>query len=349
MFPRKKSMDFCDYDLVSSIWSNVNTDRLEEVKDIYRKTTPVSLLVCVVNVVIAFFSVRKSDEVMNIHVQNLLLTNCGACLIAGLGILTTKFLPVYLDFVTSDCFLLVLEVGQISSLVASGIHHVYLSLVLWKQVRMVAGQETFALDEPEIVDSGCSLISLIAWILPACSFTAYFWSVPCQGFRSPDCDFTFFLTFQHRTLVLTPLITILLIVLFYYVLFCLKSRAARQSLHSALDISCTRSQRVSRAYDPRFYSRTSFCSPSAQDFEERRACLERTATTVILLFMTFTIAWTPRLLWLTLSCVDGCPFPLFRQSLFQRSVIGLVTEHLIILKATIDPMIFALRKRNDCL
>lgn len=337
-------MDFCDYDLISSIWSSMSTDRLEEVKDMYRKSTPISLIVCLINVIITYFSMRKSDESLNMHVQNLLVTNCVASLIAGFGILTTKFMPVYFDVETSDCFLLVLEVAQISSLVASGLHHVFLSILLFRRMREVAFGETFALDEPEITTSGCSLLSFFAWMVPAALFTAYFWSIPCQGFRSLDCDFTFFLTFQHRTLMMMPLLVILIIVLFYYVLFALKSRSARQSLESALTISNSSIERVSRSYDERFYSRTSFCTQSACEFEDKRMSLERTGATVILLFTTFTLAWSPRLIWLTLSCVDGCPLPLYQQSLFHRSVIGMITEHLIILKATLDPLIFVIRK-----
>ena len=338
------NLDFCDYDLISSIWSNINADRLDEVKDIYRKTTPVSLIVCLVNIVITYFSLRCTDESLNMQIQNLLMTNCAACLVSGAGILSSKFLPVYSDFVTSDCLMLLLEIAAISSFIASGLHHVHLSFLLFRRMRAVAAEETFALDEPELVESGCSLVTLSAWILPAIAFTAYFWSIPCQGFRSPDCDFTFFLTFHHRALMLAPLLAILIIVLFNYVLFCFKSRSARASLHTALTVSSSSCERISRAYDERFYSRTSFCTPTAFEFEERRASLDHHGTTVIFLFATFALAWTPRLAWLTLSCVDGCPFPLFQQSLFTRSLIGLVTEHLIILKATIDPLIFVLRK-----
>ena len=213
-------------------------------------------------------------------------------------------------------------------------------------MRDVANNDTFALDDPIIVTAGCNIISIIAWLIPAILFTVYFWSIPCQGFRSPDCDFTFFLTFQHRTLMLAPLMIILMVVLFYYVLFAVKSRNARCGLESALTIVDHRDsgQRISRCYDKRYYSRTSFCTQNALDFEERRITLERISSTVILMFITFTLAWSPRLVWLSLSCVDGCPFPLFKQSLMTRSVIGLITEYLIILKSTIDPLIVVMRK-----
>lgn len=127
---------------------------------------------------------------------------------------------------------------------------------------------------------------------------------------------------------------------------------------------------ITRGYDPRYYNASSFMCPvnslgaegtksgvsgttknelSVPPDEvkvkgEQRAAEIKWARMTLFFFVTYLIAWMPRIVWMILSCVDGCPFPLFEQTLKLRSFIGMITENLIIFKSIIDPLLFAWKR-----
>lgn len=134
---------------------------------------------------------------------------------------------------------------------------------------------------------------------------------------------------------------------------------------------------ITRGYDPKYYNSNSFMCPvnslgvsgtksgvsgtksgilgatknelSVPPDEvkvkgEQRAAEIKWARMTLFFFVTYLIAWMPRIVWMILSCVDGCPFPLFEQTLKLRSLIGMITENLIIIKSIIDPLLFAWKR-----
>ena len=142
-------MDYCDEDQIDKIWSEIKTEGLDDVKVIFKNWTPVSLILCLVSILLSFHLLTSTHFNGLPHVNsmsqnydsynhlimtrssslliNLMITNSGASFVCGLGIGFVKFLPIHFDIVVGDCFLLVLEIFQISSLIASGLHHLLLS------------------------------------------------------------------------------------------------------------------------------------------------------------------------------------------------------------------------------
>lgn len=125
-----------------------------------------------------------------------------------------------------------------------------------------------------------------------------------------------------------------------------------------LEISSDAKCVVRRGYDPRFYNSKSFTCPVPADDslgamgapdevkvrKEQLAAEIKWSKMTLAFFVTYLIAWMPRILWMILSCVDGCPYPLFEQTLKLRSLIGMVTENLIIIKSIVDPLLFAWKR-----
>src|SRR5204862_8121901 len=112
-----------------------------------------------------------------------------------------------------------LEICQIASRFACLLHHLSLCWSLLQHMHPLTKPTPLILmtehDEqkyPRVI-----VISLVTWICPILIFTVYFWSIPCQGFQSIDCDFTFFLTFNHRLVVLGPMVMMVVIVLVLFI------------------------------------------------------------------------------------------------------------------------------------
>ena len=195
-------------------------------------------------------------------------------------------------------------------------------------------------------------------------FSTFFVSL---GFRSPDCDFTFFLSFGYRVIIIVSFIVLCFPVLMIYLAILSKwttlsrlmgmSPREKKKVVNMLEITSKDAKCViRRGYDPRYYNSKSFTCPVLPDEcslgamgapdevkikEEQKAAEVKWSKMTLYFFVTYLIAWMPRIVWMILSCVDGCPFPLFEQTLKLRSLIGMVTENLIILKSVLDPLLFA--------
>lgn len=66
-------------------------------------------------------------------------------------------------------------------------------------------------------------------------------------------------------------------------------------------------------------------------------------STTLIVLGTYLICWMPAVLYYSLTCVDGCPFPINDISAESRLIAGFVTNALVILKAIVDPFIYTLR------
>lgn len=360
-------MDFCNKKTIDSIWRNSKEDesQVNDVRTLFLRWTIVSLSGCVINLIFCLFcwrrclkktkkTMKKSREpttdrdIDQISLLHLLMTNYFACFVCGLGIVFTKLLPLHLNLSVGDCFLLILEIGQISSLMASGLHHLSHEFSLLNQMTHLEAQSHLPLEARTTfpVSSSPKLLitSILTWICPSVAFCGYFWSIPCQGFRSSDCDFSFFLSFRHRVFVLCPVVTVITSVLILTLSFCQRSQRVRACFATALDVFDNKDGKVTRSFDGNQYNNMSFSYLEAAEIERLRRKLDRTNLLSFLFFLTFLISWSPRLIWLAVSCVDGCPFPLFDQSLLFRSMIGTWTENTIIFKVTADSLIFVLSR-----
>ncbi|RWS27034.1 hypothetical protein B4U80_10220 [Leptotrombidium deliense] len=79
-------------------------------------------------------------------------------------------------------------------------------------------------------------------------------------------------------------------------------------------------------------------------------CLLQNSTkalvTTLMILGTYLLCYMPALTFLALTCVDGCPFPLFRISFKHRILVSFVCNFLVILKAIVDPLIYTLRMKD---
>lgn len=197
-------MDYCNEQFVNEIWSKVNTDGIEEVKETFSFWSVISLSLCSLSILITILSLNySSSNSQRRHFErssrslyliiNLLITNCLASIICGLGILFIKFLPIHLDIIVGDCLLLVLEIFQISSLLASGIHHLFLAINQRNSIKDLSLKSSLSSikssahvnyiqsDWNQIKGPDPYFVSILSWILPAFFFSGYFWIIPCQG------------------------------------------------------------------------------------------------------------------------------------------------------------------------
>jgi hypothetical protein len=152
------------------------------------------------------------------------------------------------------------------------------------------------------------------------------------------------LSFRHRVFVLCPVATVIISVLILTLSFCQRSQKVKESFATALDVYENKEEKVTRCKNNSQFNDMSFCFADSAEIERNRRRLDRTNLVSFLFFLTFLLSWSPRLIWLAVSCVDGCPFPLFDQSLLLRSMIGTWTENTIIFKVTVDFLIFVLSK-----
>lgn len=189
-------MDYCNEKIINDIWSNVNTDGIEEVKESFSTWSIISLTLCSFSILITILSLKYSSSRSSKRnferpsrslylIINLLITNCLASIVCGLGILFIKFLPIHLDIIVGDCLLLVLEIFQISSLLASGIHHLFLSINQRNAINSLTNYNSNikkSYGHDSIYDGPDPyFVSILSWILPAFFFSGYFWVIPCQG------------------------------------------------------------------------------------------------------------------------------------------------------------------------
>lgn len=85
-----------------------------------------------------------------------------------------------------------------------------------------------------------NFITLIAWIVPLLTLTAFFTSIPCQGFLSPTCDYLFLASKRYRFFLLatflTPLVLMFLLYLRIFVIIT-KNQKRRSQLTSHMSLS----------------------------------------------------------------------------------------------------------------
>lgn len=69
-------------------------------------------------------------------------------------------------------------------------------------------------------------------------------------------------------------------------------------------------------------------------------------TTTLIIVGTYLICWMPGVIFIMLTCQDGCPFPLLSISYKFRVLFGFITNGLITLKSIVDPFIYTVRMKE---
>jgi hypothetical protein len=68
--------------------------------------------------------------------------------------------------------------------------------------------------------------------------------------------------------------------------------------------------------------------------------------TTLIILGTYLFCWMPAVVFLALTCQDGCPFPVLSISPMVKVMISVVCNSLVILKAVVDPFIYTLRMKE---
>ena len=68
--------------------------------------------------------------------------------------------------------------------------------------------------------------------------------------------------------------------------------------------------------------------------------------TTLIILGTYLICWMPALFFQVLTCVDGCPYPLFTLSIRKRVILSFINNSLVIIKSMVDPFIYIYRMKE---
>lgn len=68
--------------------------------------------------------------------------------------------------------------------------------------------------------------------------------------------------------------------------------------------------------------------------------------TTLIILGTYLFCWMPAVVFLALTCQDGCPFPVLSISPMVKVMISVICNALVILKAVVDPFIYTLRMKE---
>lgn len=140
-------MDFCDNETVFTYFRVKNMEGIEMQKLLYKIFVPILLLGCLFSLLLNLVLVAvgsasrktmRSRSPILVLSLNLAATDCLASFLIGLSFVINSFLPVVLqiniDSPMKSCFLLVLEVLRLSSLIASAAHLLAMALVHYKGI-----------------------------------------------------------------------------------------------------------------------------------------------------------------------------------------------------------------------
>lgn len=68
--------------------------------------------------------------------------------------------------------------------------------------------------------------------------------------------------------------------------------------------------------------------------------------TTLIILGTYLICWMPAVLFLAITCIDGCPFPLYEIPKKTAVVISFISNSLVVMKAIVDPFIYSFRMKE---
>lgn len=94
------------------------------------------------------------------------------------------------------------------------------------------------------------------------------------------------------------------------------------------------------------YSRSNRCSPESTRVIKRSRTHSKALCTTLLILGTYLFCWMPAVVFLALTCVDGCPFPITGIPTLSRVLISFPCNSLVVLKAIVDPFIYTLRMKE---
>ncbi|XP_053211849.1 phosphatidylinositol 3-kinase 2-like [Panonychus citri] len=163
---------------------------------------------------------------------NLACTDTIASILNGLGVVFNSYLPVVFNVHFDTCPFLAIEIFRSSALISSVLHLLALAFIHYKGIVRPLHYRVRTFFSHHVTRS-IHLISAICWGIPLTAFTIYFYSIPCQGFRSSSCDFRFLASKRYRLFILAFFLIPLVIMFFLYAKIFKIIRANQQMRYSS--------------------------------------------------------------------------------------------------------------------
>lgn len=187
----------------------------------YKILCPPLIIACIISVAlnmglffVGTFGTNHKSPVLVLSL-NLATTDTIASLLNGLSFLFNSYLPVVFGHdLGKPCLFVVLELFRMSAFISSVLHLLALASIHYNGTVRPLHYRVRACCSHHVTRS-IHFISSICWLIPLILFCIYFSSIPCQGFQSPICDYSFFATKRYRyfylALFLLPLIFMLIL------------------------------------------------------------------------------------------------------------------------------------------
>ncbi|XP_015787189.1 importin-13 homolog A-like [Tetranychus urticae] len=384
-------MDYCDENLTLLITSSLSTDRSNLVHNydeshlatLYNYFCPIIIVACLSSVLLngILIKVRGSRYINGSPILtlslNLAATDAIASFLTVLVIIFSSYLPVVQGIQLNKCILLTLEVARLTSLFASVLH---LLALTWLHYQGTVNPIHHRLTSLYQRSENIKYVTLTCWLTPFIIFIFIFSSTSCQGYRSPNCEFTFLLAWHFRSTILILFGTpwLLMIVAYLHIFWTLEmaqkitcsrtcnnnNNANNNSLNNhsnsgnsndnAIDNSTNNKQvnNGNTSYPITLNSiKPSYgCSNNVNVENNLTRRIDKSyrkaITTSLIIIITYLVGWMPAIIWFALSCIDGCPYPLYSQSYSTRAYLGFITTASVVIKPIVDPLIYSYRYRE---
>lgn len=129
----------------------------------------------------------------------------------------------------------------------------------------------------------------------------------------------------------------------------LRRFSSRHSFHSMRrnDFSVNSSIRLKSSNSPtQNQLAAAVCGGGTSQSSSSASSHTKALYTTLIILGTYLVCWMPALCFLVLTCVDGCPFPLFTLSIRKRVILSFINNSLVIIKSMVDPFIYIYRMKE---
>ncbi|CAM1292201.1 Uncharacterised protein g357 [Pycnogonum litorale] len=282
--------------------------------NLYRTTIPMMLTVCTISVLFNLTILlsmnwvkRSSSPTLHLSVS-LAVADAYSSLVIGLGLLINSLLPYgYGIHLGSGCHTMILEAFRLAGPIISVLH--LLALAINHYVGILRPLHYASV----VTRRKAFVVIAFIWILPFLYVFSYFSSISDQGFRSTDCMRYDFLTFRTFRIVFS--------LIFFLPLFVMAF------------IYCHIFFIIRRHHDE-----------AGQKDNHLKKNVKAIVTTLLILG-TYVLGWMPAVVIYVTFC-SNCVYPPSFIPTRVFIIINIIINSLIILKSSIDSLVYAIRNRE---
>ncbi|XP_064457107.1 adrenocorticotropic hormone receptor-like [Ornithodoros turicata] len=283
-------------------------------RSVYALAVPALLLGCFLSFIFnagVLLSVRWLRRVLSPTLcfsLSLTFADAYSSLLLGTGLFVNSYLPSHGVSLgpKEDCFRLGLEAFRLSGLLVSALHLLALAVNHYLGIlRPLHYAST-------VTRRTCELVIGFLWIGPIVFFLVYFSVVPGEGFQSENCSKVGFFRRSPFSVTLSSLFALPL--LFMMFIYCHIYVVIRHHRYGVIQMASSRHLRRN----------------------------VKAVRTTLCILGTYIACWMPAVVFFVLTCVE-CPYPITEVPMDVRVSLGISTNALIIVKALVDPFIYAAR------